>query len=64
MSLTLLGGDCGRDDCPSIHATDRGTIIVTGNPITDEPGLAVSAGESAVEIPSRVFEEAARATGR
>jgi hypothetical protein len=31
----IAGGDCGRDDCPTIFTTDRGTVAVQGYPSTD-----------------------------
>lgn len=31
MELTrIAGGDCGRDDCPTIFTTDKDTIAVKG----------------------------------
>ncbi|MGH3618977.1 MAG: hypothetical protein ACRDQV_13310 [Pseudonocardiaceae bacterium] len=31
MELTrIAGGDCGRDDCPTIFTTDNDTIAVQG----------------------------------
>lgn len=53
----IAGGDCGRDDCPTIFATGDGTIVVQG-PIVDKEAPA---GEAVVEIPVAVFREAARA---
>jgi hypothetical protein len=56
----IAGGACGRDDCPTVFTTDRGTVAVQGYDIdTDTP-----AGESVVEIPLEVLKEAVRALGR
>ncbi|MCA1606862.1 MAG: hypothetical protein LC808_10335 [Actinobacteria bacterium] len=60
MELTLVaGGNCGRDDCPTIFTTDKGTIVVQGYVVDKE----TSAGEAVVEIPTGVFREAVRALG-
>lgn len=60
MELTRIsGGDCGRDDCPTVFVTDRGTIAVQGD-VVDRRS---SEGEAVVEIPLSVFQEAARALG-
>ena len=61
MNLTqVAGGDCGRDDCPTIFTTDRGTIAVQGY-VVDR---LTPDGEAVVEIPLAVFQDAARALGR
>ncbi|MDQ3221934.1 MAG: hypothetical protein M3Q75_00410 [Gemmatimonadota bacterium] len=61
MELTqVAGGDCGRDDCPAIFTTDRGTIVVQGPIVAKEAPV----GEAAVEIPVDVFREAVRALGQ
>jgi len=57
--IQIAGGDCGRDDCPTIFTTDRGTIAVQGN-VVDK---ATPDGESVVEIPLAVLQDAARALG-
>ncbi len=58
--LTLIaGGNCGRDDCPAVFTTDRGTLAVQGYDVERE----TPAGESVVEIPETVLEEAVRALG-
>lgn len=59
MELTqIAGGDCGRDDCPTVFTTDNDTIAVQGYLMHKE----TPAGEAVVEI--TVFREAARALGR
>lgn len=61
MGLTrIAGGDCGREDCPTIFMTDNDTIAVQGYIVPKE----TPAGEAVVEIPIVVFQEAARALGR
>ncbi|MFD7451096.1 hypothetical protein [Kitasatospora sp. NPDC059827] len=54
------GPTCDDDDCPNVYATDRETFVVQGDHFV---GLNVPAGESAVEIPRHVLEEAVRALG-
>ena len=61
MKLTqIAGGDCGRDDCPTIYTTDRDTVVVRG----DVVDIEAPAHEAAVEIPLTVLWEAVRALGR
>ncbi|MGH3824289.1 MAG: hypothetical protein ACRDRA_15885 [Pseudonocardiaceae bacterium] len=61
MELTqIAGGDCGRDDCPTIFMTDKSTIAVQGYIVHKK----TAAGEAVVQIPIAVFLEAARALGR
>ncbi len=60
MELTrIAGGNCGRDDCPTISTTDRGTIAVQGYTVDRQ----APTGESIVEIPLDVLREAVRALG-
>ena len=61
MELTRIsGGNCGRSDCPTVFATEHGSLVVQGY-VVDMP---VPDGEGMVEIPLAVFEEAVRALGR
>lgn len=61
MELTrIAGGDCGRDDCPTIFTTDKDTIAVQGYIVHKETPV----GEAVVEIPAAVFQEAVRALGK
>jgi hypothetical protein len=55
----IAGGDCGRDDCPTVFTTDRGTVAVQGYNIERN----TPAGESVVEIPLDVLKEAVSALG-
>ncbi|NGO69051.1 hypothetical protein G5C65_11925 [Streptomyces sp. SB3404] len=50
---------CGRDDCPTVFVTDRGTIAVQGYDVA----RATPEGESVVEVPEHVLREAAHALG-
>lgn len=55
----VAGGNCGRDDCPTIFITDRGTIAILGYLVDKE----TKDGEAVVEIPVEVLREAIRALG-
>ncbi len=55
----IAGGDCGRDDCPAVFTTDRGTVAIQGYSIDRK----TPAGESIVEIPLDVLKEAVSALG-
>jgi hypothetical protein len=60
MELTrIAGGDCGRDDCPTVFATHRGTFAIQGYTLDRK----TPEGESVVEIPEVVLREAIRALG-
>ena len=60
MELTrIAGGDCGRDDCPTVFTTDKGTIVVQGYIVPKK----TPESEAAVEIPMAIFREAVRALG-
>lgn len=55
MKLTFIGSDSGVTGCPSLYATDRGTIVVQGQEVTDPEALTelrdVLGGETFVEVP-------------
>lgn len=65
MKLVKASGDgeCKNGNCPTIYRTDRGTLVVQGYAVAPEQaeGLAIPAGESLVEIPLDVLQDAARA---
>jgi hypothetical protein len=56
MKLHLLGTSSGKDGCPALYATDRGTYVVQGKLVTDPEAIArlvdVRDDEFYVEIPS------------
>lgn len=58
--VQIAGGNCGRDDCPSVFTTDRGTLAVQGYVVIDKP---TPDGEAVVEIPLEVWRDAVRALG-
>jgi hypothetical protein len=60
MELTrIAGGECGRDDCPTVFTTDRDTIAIQGYIVPKQ----TRDGEAVIEIPVDVFQEAVRAIG-
>lgn len=64
MEMTRLAGDCpDGNTCPTISETDRGTIVVQGYKLTAEQlaSMNLPDGETAVEIPAHILQEAARA---
>lgn len=53
-------GTCGKDDCPNVYRTARGSIIVQGDVST---AFQPPDGEGIVEIPEETLREAFRALG-
>ena len=55
MKLHLLGTSSGKNGCPALYVTDRGTYVVQGKLITDPEAIAslvdVRDDEFYVEIP-------------
>lgn len=57
MHLTQLAG-CQGGTCPAVYATDRGTLVVQGELVTDPQAIAdanPSATELLVEIPRELL---------
>ena len=54
-----LVSTCDIKDCPTIYATDRGTLLVQGKTPTDH-GLQIPAHETLVEIPVELIRKAVR----
>jgi hypothetical protein len=63
MQLRLLGTSSGKNGCPALYATDRGTFVVQGKLVTDEEAVAalvdVREDEFYVEIPRDLLRFAA-----
>jgi hypothetical protein len=55
MQLTPIRGACRDGTCPTIYATDRGTIVVQGYTVTDAD-VTVPDGEALVEIPAELLK--------
>ncbi len=62
MRLTYLGktSDSGKNGCPALYATDRGTFVVQGKIVTDPDALAdlrdLPPDETIVEVPADVLQ--------
>ena len=62
MKLTFLGTTSKNGGCPTLYATDRGTVVVQGVKITDDEALAALRAqglpdhETAVEIPAALLD--------
>ena len=56
--LTRLVG-CDEGECPTLYRTERGTLAVQGERITDH-GLEIPAHETMVEIPVELIRKAIR----
>jgi uncharacterized Ntn-hydrolase superfamily protein len=57
MRLAKLVG-CSGGSCPTVYATDRGTLVVQGAIVTDPEALAavnLPAHETLVEIPRELL---------
>ncbi|GES30346.1 hypothetical protein AB0G60_18235 [Streptomyces angustmyceticus] len=59
MKVTKLVSTCDLKDCPTIYATDRGTLLVQGETPGDH-GLRVPAHENLVEIPEQLVIDLVR----
>ncbi|MFJ9454987.1 hypothetical protein ACIRST_07905 [Kitasatospora sp. NPDC101447] len=59
MELTRLVGSCEDGDCPTLYLTDRGTLAVQGEHLT-EHDLQVPVHETLVEIPVELIRKAIR----
>jgi hypothetical protein len=62
VTLILLAGECpDGNTCPTVFATDEGTVIVQGRRATGETlgMLRLANDEFAVEIPMELLREAA-----
>ncbi|MFB7917902.1 hypothetical protein [Streptomyces sp. NPDC056061] len=57
MKLTRLVGECEDGECPTIYATDRGTLAIQGNKVTDH-GIDIPAHETLAEIPVDLVRKA------
>lgn len=55
----IAGGDCNRNDCPTVFITGEGRLAIQGY-IVDRQAPD---GEGIVEIPMEVLREAVRALG-
>ncbi|MGR6922530.1 hypothetical protein ACU635_50465 [[Actinomadura] parvosata] len=65
MKLRFLGSTSDDGQCPTLYETDRGTIVVQGDQVTDPEALEqlrnVLPGETFVEIPKELLRFAREA---
>ncbi|MFF4932635.1 hypothetical protein ACFY2H_27680 [Streptomyces griseofuscus] len=59
VKLTRLVGDCDEDECPTLYANDRGTLVVQGGLLTDH-GREIPPHEALVEVPFELIRKAVR----
>lgn len=59
VKLTRLVGECDDGDCPTVYATDRGTLAIQGDRVVDHE-LDIPAHETLVEIPVELIRKAVR----
>ncbi|MFJ5884454.1 hypothetical protein [Kitasatospora cineracea] len=59
VKLEVLLSSCDEGDCPTLYRTDRGTLAVQGERITDH-GREIPGHETMVEIPVELIRKAVR----
>ncbi|MGW1996154.1 hypothetical protein [Embleya sp. NPDC001921] len=59
VKVTKLVSTCEFDDCPTLYATDRDTLLVQGATPMDH-GLTIPTHEALVEIPMDLIRRAIR----
>jgi hypothetical protein len=55
--MKVIAGSCFDGTCPTIYATDRGTIVVQGQQVDDDD-VTLGPGEVLVEIPAELLRQA------
>ena len=55
--MKVIAGGCFDGTCPTIYATDHGTVVVQGQLIHDTD-VVLGEGEVLVEIPASLLKEA------
>lgn len=66
VKLTFLGQESGKSGCPTLYATDRGTIMVQGRKIADAEALSqmdIPDHETVLEVPVALFRHLPREAG-
>ncbi|MEU4419767.1 hypothetical protein AB0F81_04025 [Actinoplanes sp. NPDC024001] len=68
LSVEVLAASCVTGTCPTVFATNRGTILVQGYTVSSEAasaaGVTLPEGEQLVEIPAELLAQALGATAR
>ena len=55
--MKVIAGGCFDGTCPTIYATERGTVVVQGRQVHDSD-VVLGDGEVLVEIPARLLQQA------
>ena len=55
--MKVIAGGCVDTSCPTIYATERGTVVVQGQLVNDK-GVTLGDGEALVEIPAELLKQA------
>jgi hypothetical protein len=55
--MKVIAGGCFDGTCPTIYATDHGTVVVQGQLLHDSD-VVLGEGEVLVEIPAGLLKEA------
>jgi hypothetical protein len=55
--MKVIAGGCFDGTCPTIYATDRGTVVVQGQQVSDRD-VPLGPGEVLVEIPAELLKQA------
>jgi hypothetical protein len=55
--MKVIAGGCFDGTCPTIYATDHGTVVVQGQLVRDTD-VVLGEGEVLVEIPAGLLKEA------
>jgi hypothetical protein len=55
--MKVIAGGCFDGTCPTIYATDRGTVVIQGQQIHDSD-VTLGAGEVLVEVPAELLKQA------
>ena len=52
--MKVIAGGCVDTSCPTIYATERGTVVVQGQLVNDKD-VVLGDGEALVEIPAELL---------
>ena len=55
--MKVISGGCVDGTCPTIYATERGTVAIQGK-LMDDSDVVLGEGEALVEIPAELLKQA------
>lgn len=58
MKVRRIAGTCHDGACPTIYASETGSVVVQGYTVDHAEGLTLAEGEHAVEIPADLLRVA------